>query len=66
MRLTFAIHYHAQWGETLYISGEGSILGLWDEDKACPLTCTEGDIWRIELDLPEPIPPHTLLFLSRA
>lgn len=57
MRLTFAIHYHAQWGEALYISGEGSTLGLWDEDKACPLTCAEGDIWRIELDLPEPIPP---------
>ncbi|CAD8074576.1 unnamed protein product [Paramecium sonneborni] len=43
------IHYKAQFGQALYISGKSKYLGQWNPEQAIRMTWTQDDIWVTEV-----------------
>ncbi|KAG2423257.1 hypothetical protein HYH02_015358 [Chlamydomonas schloesseri] len=52
VNVTFKIHRHVEYGQSLLIIGSGPELGAWDSTKAVPLEWGEGDNWTAKLTLP--------------
>lgn len=48
----FVIPYHCRFGQHLCIVGSVDKLGKWDVAKGLALNWSEGDVWRVEVDLP--------------
>ncbi len=52
MRITFSIPYVTEWGQKLYVSGEGDILGNWDTATALEMHLNRSGYWVVEVDVP--------------
>ena len=53
MKLIFNINYRANWGESVYITGNTDALGNNDLSKAVKLNIVGDDFWWIAIDFPE-------------
>ncbi|MCM1291149.1 MAG: 4-alpha-glucanotransferase [Prevotella sp.] len=53
MKITFRIHYHTRWGESLYICGDIPELGLNDAHAAAQMQLAGMDIWQLEINVPD-------------
>ena len=49
-KITFRINYHTNWGESIFISGTGKLLGDWQEDDACPMHYKGDGEWETTLN----------------
>lgn len=52
MRLAFALPYRCEFGQHLAIIGSSSVLGGWELRRCVGMHWTDGDVWRVELELP--------------
>ena len=50
--VTFKIHRHVEYGQSLLLVGGPAELGNWDGTKAVPLEWSEGDNWTAKVSLP--------------
>ncbi len=65
MKVTFSIHFHTVWGQTLHIIGSAPELGGWDTSHACEMHYTGDGNWSLSIDLPnQPISLEYRYFLS--
>ncbi|MDE6157259.1 MAG: 4-alpha-glucanotransferase [Muribaculaceae bacterium] len=55
MKIIFNIDYRANWGESVYITGEVPALGCGDYAKALKLNVDGVDKWWVALDVPDSI-----------
>ena len=39
VKYCFKIAYYTIWGQNLKITGDGPLLGNWDKEKACAMSC---------------------------
>lgn len=53
MKLKFNIKYRTNWGESLYICGDIAALGGGDDQKAVQMRFLGGELWELELELPD-------------
>ena len=51
MKIHFEIKYDTQFGEVVYVLGNTSELGNWNEEKAVPLSYTNDSNWLLALDV---------------
>ena len=51
IKLNFQVHFHTQFGQTLYITGNHQLLGNNDFEKALPLTYQDNNLWLISLSV---------------
>lgn len=56
MKIRFNIHYHTEWGESVYVVGNHVELGNGDIGQALKLTFTGEDMWSGETDIAN-LPP---------
>ena len=52
MTLSFALPYRCEFGQNLSIIGSTTSLGSWDIDQSVDMEWTDGDVWRVELEIP--------------
>jgi 4-alpha-glucanotransferase len=53
VRLTFNIHYHTQWGQSMIIVGDHELLGKGNPAGGLPLHYQHDGLWSAIIDLPE-------------
>ncbi|MFZ4463010.1 MAG: 4-alpha-glucanotransferase [Bacteroidales bacterium] len=53
MKLVLKVNYKSNWGQTLHVCGDHSILGSWDSEKALPMAYSGNDEWLAETEFPE-------------
>ena len=63
MKLTLNIHYHTNWGESLYVVGSADSLGKNDYASAKKLTLKDNDLWTIEVDIADKTQTVTYRYL---
>lgn len=51
VKVSFRLPYKANFGEKLCMVGSPSPLGEWDLSRGVCMTWTEGDIWRVDLEM---------------
>lgn len=50
MKIHFYLRFHTQFGQSLYISGNGNVLGANDPEKAVPLEYLDDQFWKVDLE----------------
>ena len=50
--MSFALPYRCEFGQNLSIVGSTTSLGSWDVDQSVDMEWTDGDVWRVELEIP--------------
>ena len=49
--LEMSVQHHVPYGQIVCITGSVRELGDWDPNSAHPLTWTDGDIWKADVDV---------------
>ncbi|MDR0799035.1 MAG: 4-alpha-glucanotransferase, partial [Dysgonamonadaceae bacterium] len=52
MKITFNIHYHTVWGQTLHLVGSLPELGAWDTNSAKEMQYSGDGNWQLEIEIP--------------
>jgi len=50
--VTFQVHRHVEFGDSLCVVGGTDALGNWSPDSCVPMDWTEGDNWKAKVQLP--------------
>ena len=66
MKISFNLNYHTQWGESLYLCGELIQLGGGDPRNALEMSLVSPDLWRVDVELGENIPPFDFYFVVKS
>lgn len=66
MLLKFHIHYHTQWGESLYICGNIPALGNGDPEKAVEMVLSGPDEWTLDIEVSATTPEFDYSFIVKA
>ena len=53
MKVTFSIHFHTVWGQTLHIIGSTPELGSWDTSRAYEMLYMGDGFWSLSIDFPD-------------
>ncbi len=53
MRFIFKLRYHTNAGQSLWLTGNHSLLGDGDENKAMPLQYADGEFWQATVEFPQ-------------
>lgn len=56
MTISFNIHFHTLWGQSLCIAGSIPELGNWDSKAAIQLEYKDEGLWSVEVDIPDKYP----------
>ncbi|MFK7921182.1 MAG: 4-alpha-glucanotransferase [Bacteroidia bacterium] len=49
-KIRFKIHYHTEWGQSLYVSGSFDELGNWDANLAKPMHYLADGFWELQIE----------------
>lgn len=53
MKLSFRIHFHTLWGQSLYVVGSIPQLGNGEPSKAALMNYLDEGIWRLDIEVPD-------------
>ena len=52
VRLTLAVPYRCNYGQHLRLVGSTQGLGSWNADEGVAMQWSDGDLWRVDVELP--------------
>lgn len=65
-KIRFKIHYHTEWGQSLYISGSFDELGNWDPNLAKPMHYLADGFWELQIESPKLSQDFSYKYLVRS